>query len=407
MYSEDVIGKKLEYFTRRKGWTPAPHTLGEVEDFNKYIESIVKIESNNRNSYISIKDRLSGRRQKEVKRWIENEQIMCSVSSAYFESRYAFITNECGEKIKFQNRKAQELFDNILADLEDKGLAMELLVMNSRQTGLSTKSVLKIMHRVLFTPNNQALMTSGSILQRNLTQRTINTLYDSLPWWLAPRKTPKASFSNGSVVSMQSGNTLGLSTGYTPQSVLIPDVDKIKNPMIVIEEGLLRAVQSSPRTLMILHGSVGESATSWFGSTWESSRKYWPEGKSRLCPIFIPWYAASDIYPSPDWIKKHPIPDGWVPMNKTIEHAEDASRYVSNIPYLRNELGDQWVMPEEQKWLWEHGYLDAQEKKMVDKYTTMMAANDEEAFVSHDEVDLDNMFPDASKTQKLVFQTEG
>jgi hypothetical protein len=107
----------------------------------------------------------------------------------------------------------------------------------------------------------------------------------------------------------------------------------------------------------------------------------------------------------PAWAKKYPIPENWVPLPKTIEHVEDAEMYVASVPYLKSGLGTGWKMPAIQQWFWEREYLRAQDENRVDKYLKDMAATDEECFANDEDVDLDNLFPDAAQTQKLVFKT--
>ena len=150
MYSAKKIQATLEAFEKSEGWMPVYHTLDEVNEFKKYIDSTVTIEGNSKGSWIQEIKPILANRQKEVTRWIENEQLLCAIDSGYFESRYAYITDECGTVRKFKNRKSQEVLDSVIADLEDRGFGIELLILGSRQNGTSTKILLKFLHRTLF-----------------------------------------------------------------------------------------------------------------------------------------------------------------------------------------------------------------------------------------------------------------
>jgi hypothetical protein len=96
MYSERVIVANLNEFASREGWMPTYHTLEQVDEFKHYIDSIVKIESNSRSSYVTLTRTISEKRRKEVWHWVENEQALCGLDSNYFESRYAYVCNEKG-----------------------------------------------------------------------------------------------------------------------------------------------------------------------------------------------------------------------------------------------------------------------------------------------------------------------
>jgi len=76
MYSEKIILRNLDEFAAREGWMPTPHTLDQVDEFKHYIDSLVKIETNSRSSYITLVRAITQKRQKEIWRWIENEQAL-------------------------------------------------------------------------------------------------------------------------------------------------------------------------------------------------------------------------------------------------------------------------------------------------------------------------------------------
>ena len=390
MYSEKVIQANIEKFAASEGWTPVRHTLEEVEEFKKYIDSIVILDSNSKSTWIKEIKPISQKRRKEVRRWIENEQIICTLDSGYWESRYVYVTSETGEIVKYKNRIAQDVFDSILANFEDQGIAAELLLLSARQSGLSLKVVLKILHRVWFTPSHQSLISMINLSGNELVGRVCATVYDKSPFWLMPLKTKKNSFSNGSIVSFQhSTKKTGIAQGFTPQSVFVDDVRDIPHPVQVIEEGLLRAVFSSARTLMVLEGRAGKGSD-WFSNAYQSSKKYWPQGKARLFHVFIPWYVSSDIYPPQEWLNKFPVPPNWMPLLETKEHAERAAEYVKNTSYLSEYLGNGWTMPERQQWYWESMRRDFEVRNDWDRCAVYFAADDDEALGLDEEVDMED-----------------
>src|SRR5208337_35989 len=117
MYSAKKIQATLEAFEKSEGWKPAYHTLDEVNLFKEYVNTLVKIESNSKSSWIESVEPISEKRQKEIARWIENEQALCAIDSGYFESRYVYIIDETGVSTKYQNRKSQEVIDAVISEL--------------------------------------------------------------------------------------------------------------------------------------------------------------------------------------------------------------------------------------------------------------------------------------------------
>ncbi len=406
MYSAKKIQATLEAFEKSEGWMPVYHTLDEVNEFKDYIDSIVTFGSNTKGSWISEVKPLSAKRQTEVARWIQNEQALCAIDSGYFESRYAYITDECGMVRKYKNRKSQEVLDSVIADLEDRGFGIELLILGSRQNGTSTKILLKFLHRTLFVPNTQTVFSSAHNEKRADMDATMNTIYERLPWWLVPLRMPKRGYGNQSRISMQSGGASGIAQGYTPQCVYVTGVDYLPTPVKTIEEGLLRAIHSSRNTFLVLHG-MKESESGYLANLYRHSKEYYSQGKARLCPIFIPWVMCTDLYPHPDWLRVNPILKGWKPITETQEHKSKCELFIRSTPYLSKIAGSDWKMPKEQQWYWECQYKEAKERKILDSFNKHFSPDDGESLAepvveSGVEVDIDTLFPQSVAMQEKV-----
>lgn len=412
MYSSKVVAKNIEKFASQEGWTPVAHSVEEVDEFKEYVNSIIKTESNSKSIYVTLAKPISKKRADEVQRFITNEQVMCAVDSNYWESRYVYIADERGSVVRFKNRKSQEIIDYILADLDEKGLSKELLVLGGRQNGTSTKILLKIMHRTLFSSNTQSMVATVSLVESEAFRRMQNAIYDNCPWWLVPQKLPKNSLNNGSALRLNSGmQATGITRGYTPQCVYVTNIEDFPNPVKTFEEGLLRAFFSSRNTMLILHGRRTNKPYSWINCLWEESKKYYDEGLARFMPVFIPWAICSDIYPTSDWIKNHPVPKVWKPLKETVEHVRRCESYIRKTSYLSKSVGPKWKMPIEQKWYWEFNYRHALATNSVDSFLSQMPADDKigtEITESPKEemvdeyVDLDTIFPSAAQTQKTL-----
>jgi hypothetical protein len=523
MYSEKIIIQNLDKFAAREGWMPTPHTFAQVEEFKHYIDSIVKIESNSRSSYISLVRPITEKRRKEIWRWIENEQVMCGLDSGYFDECYAYVCNEGGEIFKFKNRKSQEVFDSVIADFDEQQVAIRLLILKARQVGITTKTALKFLQRMLFIPHTQAVMASVQSDKSELIGRILDIAYNQCPWWLVPRRLPKGAFDNGSVLSIQSGmQATGIAQGWTP-TCLAPDtrirladgalkridtltdndvilthkniaahvakawktertneptkiiwvagvdmplectfdhaiytatgwmqaqdlyagqlmtrmndegqivdtvithieegfqkefwdveVDHadhsfqteqfavhncihvseladIPKPKKVIEEGLLRATHATPNLFMVFEGTGGGN-TGWLAETWRAAKEDFPKGLHDLCPVFIPWPMATDLYPEAAWIRQFPVPEGFYQkrMEATRKHVIRAESYIRNTPFLSRIAGKDWRMPLEQQWFWEFNFAKSCKNHSQKIWLAQMPADDFEALTGvHDSV---------------------
>jgi hypothetical protein len=391
MYSEKIVNANLDEFGRREGWRPTPHTLDEIAEFKAYIASITDVRSSPKMSGVRVwvTKEVTKRRADEIRRFIENEQILCSLDANYWIKNYAFICDEKGEVIKFVPRESQKVFASILAQFEEGQISIELLILKARQLGVTTATVLYFAHRVLFVPHTQAVMASVQQEKSELIQRITDTCVNNLPFWLGPLRvrdnTKFVSFDNSSVISIQSGSqATGIAQGWTPTCVHVSEIGDIPNPKKTIEEGLLRATHSSRKLFLVLEGT-GNGNTGWQADKWRSAKEDWPKGRSRLCPIFIPWPMARDLYPEKDWLRKFPIPGGWQAKSATRAHVRRCELYIRNTDYLNRIVGKDWTMPREQQWFWEFNHDQAVKSHTEKVWSSQMPADDREALVGQND----------------------
>lgn len=383
MYAKSVILRNLDEFAKRNGWMPEPHSIAQVEEFKEYVQRVTKADSNTRNTYIDLTVKLTKNRADQIKRFIENEQAMCILDSSYWESRYAWICNEKGDIFKFKNNRAQEIFDALIADFEEGKVSIELLILKARQLGMSTKTALKFLHRLFFVPYSRAIMASVKQDKSELMAKILEVCQEHQPFWLIPKMTTNrialGQWSNGSILSIQSGTqATGLAQGWTPTSVHISEIGDLPNPKKTIEEGLLRAAHSSRKLFLVLEGT-GNGNVGWQADKWRHAKENWPKGESRLCPVFLNWVLATDLYPQADWLTKFPIPEGWQPMKETREHILRCESYIRNTDYLSKIMGASYRVPRHQQWYWEFEYKGAIATHTQKTWKSQMPADDIEA----------------------------
>lgn len=404
MYSQRIILQNLDEFAARERWTPVPHSVAQIEEFKAYIDSIIKTEERGRGLRVDLIKEITQKRANEIRRWIENEQVLCALDSNYFETRYAWICDEKGDIFKFQNRKAQEVFDNIISEFDEQQVAIELLILKARQLGVTTKTALKFLHRLLFLPHTKAVMGSVKEDKSELITRIIETCIERVPWWLRPARTTDRikliGFVNGSLLSVQSGNqATGIAQGTTVTCVLISEIGDIPNPKKTIEEGLLRATHPT-RKMFQVHEGTGNGNTGWLADRWRATKEDWPLGKARFCPVFINWPMAPDLYPEKDWLRKFPVPDGFKPLEVTRKHTQRCELFIRNTPYLAKVVGKNWKMPIEQQWFWEFGYLEAAKTHTQKVWFSQMPADDYEALQGKNDLVFDAIVVDSVRENR-------
>jgi len=389
VYSPKIIQQNLEAFDAREGWYPVEHSFKQIQGFDEHVKSLTVTEERGSNRYTSLSQEISAHHGKQIRRFVQNEQVMCMYNFGYFEDRFAYVCDEKGEIFKFKNRLGQTVIDNVSAEAEEEHRSNEILCMKGRQQGITTKAALKFIHRVLFIPHTQAVMGSVIDAKSELITRIIETCISRLPWWLVPARTTDKKnmigFRNGSVLSIQSGNqATGIAQGWTPTNVHISEIQDIPNPRKSIEEGLLHATHSTHKLSLILEGT-GNGNTGWLADKWRSAKEKWPLGQSRLRPIFIPWPMTPELFPTKDFLNSHPVPGDFKPLEVTRKHVQRCELFIRSTDYLTKVVGPNWRMPIEQQWYWEWNYLQSVDshtqkiwfaQKPADDYEALQGVND-------------------------------
>jgi hypothetical protein len=390
MYSERVVNSNIDAFAAEHGWCPTPHSFAEVQEFTEYINKIVKpVESNSKSTYYGLTRPITEKRRQEIWRWIENEQVLAGLDYKYWRDNYAYVIKEGGQEVKFKNRRSQDVFDSIVADLEEQQAGIQIICLKARQVGITTLVALMFIHRMLFIPNTLAVMASVQKEKSEEIEVKLNTAYEKCPFWLKPAREPKRSFANGSRLSIESGmQPKGIAQGKTPSLIHISEIGLIPNPHNVIEEGLLPATHSNKNLFMVFEGT-GSGNVGWFPDFWRDTKKKWPLGLARMCPIFISWPLATDLYPQADWLRQHPVPVNFYEkrLDATRIHITRCESYIRNTPYLARIVGSNYRVPIEQQWFYEFEYQAARDRHALHQLAARLPADDFEALTGeHDSV---------------------
>ena len=390
MYSPKVVKARLDgaqdYINRLpkpQQFSVTQHPVSYSLEFTRYLDSIWNRREKTWTRSLT---------QQEAT-FIENERIVCRSDFRYW-LRYAHIksklTDESGVIVRLPINLAQKMILDTWAEMEEEMVAILLIQLKARQLGSSTLTELAIAHRAQFYRNINALVASSDPEKSRKMARMITLCWEYEPHWLMPHvklyKTgelladiPELS----STITIQHGTALsGIARGDTTDVFHISEVCDFNDPAEDIDASLIRAVHESPDTFGVLESTAkGQSGRGkWWYVTYETSKKNWPKRRSKLRPIFLPWFTDAGLYPTRTWLRKHPIPEGWIPPKEVSRHAEKCEQFSREYSLLTKYLGDSWSMPLEKQWWWYVELEEAKDKGELSLFMEEVCSNDVEAF---------------------------
>lgn len=327
--------------------------------------------------------------QEEIQ-WIRNERIVSQCDFLYWSERYALIKSWDDRPVLFVPNVAQRIKLDIWAEMEESDRAISELSLKARQLGVTTLTELAVAHRVQFYSHINSVVASADPEKSAKMAKIMEFCWENEPWWIMPRTT---RYNTGELiefggqnsgVSIQHGSQFnGIARGTTPTVTHLSEVTDFKDPEKSIDASLLRAMHESPWMFLVLE-STALGRRNWWHKTWEFSVENWKNGRARLCPVFLPWYVGTDIYPTDTWLRARPVPRDWKPRELTIKHAEKAREYVYSNPLLFKHLAKnkKWELPIEQMWFWEVTRDEYEAKGELAEFYSELCSDDREAFQS-------------------------
>lgn len=386
MYSQRIVLDKLAKFQKKFGWTPVEHTISDIEKVLEYMRSLEFTDKDGARYF----DDSSW--TPKLTRFVQNERAMCALNFEYYLTRYHYITAK-NRTFRFSFRGGQRVLFKVIQDLEERGKSIEIILLKARQGGFSTFVEALMTHRALFTPGVKCAVGSANDQKTYVMMGMMYTALERLPWWLPPKRTKDQragagllEFAHvGSSIVIQSGSMKGgIGQGTTPTCVHLSEVCDYTNPEVQIEEGLFRAVHSSPEILMILE-STGNGNTGWWAEQWRDAKENYYRGRARLLPLFIPWFLTPELYPSPDWLHDHPVPGDWEPNSSTLATIAKCEAYAHSSTAISTVIGKGWKMPQSQKWFWEFNYEEAKRKRTDKSWLRQMPCDDFDALIGEND----------------------
>lgn len=389
MYSADKVAEKMDRFRLKYGWRLEPHSVEEVDKFNAGLKKLEKTDPKG-NSYFD--DSLL---TPHMLRFIQNERAMAALSCEYFLTNYYWLTETDIQHFAF--RSGQKAFFKVCQLLEDKGSSIEIQALKARKQGVTTLLEGMMTHASLMVPGTRASVGSADEQKTQVMMEMMYGALEHIPWWLSPTQTKDKrsgrallQFSHiGTMVVIQHGAMRGgIGQGTTPNKIHLSECCDYTNPVAQIEEGLFKAVPTTPDTLMVLE-STGNGSTGWWAEQWRANKENYYKGRARLLPLFLPWFMTPELFPTKSWTEKFPFPAGWRRgQTREVQAMIDkCESYVKNTEVLSQILGPKWRLPNEQVWYWQFNYEDAKLRRQEKSWQRQMACDDFDALIGdHDSV---------------------
>lgn len=382
MFHPKIVEQRLERASEKLGYRPEPHSIQHVQASNKHFESITRYSDR------GVFEGWSRPLTEEEKRYIQNETALSMCDFIYWLTRYARIRYADETVALIKPNIAQRIIIDIWADNELNGRSNLLIELKARQMGVSTLSELGIGHKCQFFPNVNAIVASCDPGKSELMAKMLELAFDEQPHWIKPSQVRRLVGEliefpmKNSGISIQHGSQMnGIGRGTTPSAFHLSELAEFENPEDLVDASLLRAVHSNPSAFGMLE-STAKGRRNWWHRTWEGAKEDWPAGRSRMRPVFLPWFVGTDLYPTDTYLVDCPPQVGWRPLDVTLQHAKKCAQFVQNNELLSKYLGPRWTMPRQQMWYYENERETARKKKQLNQFLAEMPGDDMEAFSS-------------------------
>lgn len=379
MYHPDVTAAAIAAESTRLGWPLRYYTRSQIDAAIAHLAAI----------YDPEKEKLTRPLTGDESRFITNERKLCQLDFRYWLTTYAWIVDFYKRPTRFIPNVAQTIILDLWATDELAGHAIWMQQLKARRLGVSTLSELNVQHRFQFHPYSACLIASADPSKTINMAGMIKFSLEQQPWWLLPTATKikhgmPAEFGEiETTLSIESGNQFtGVGRGASPNVIHLSELCEYQDADDIISGGLMKAVIDTPNTFGILE-STALGRGNWWHKQWEQNKRDWARGTARVRPVFLPWYVGTDLYPSAADRRKRPVPDAWIPSDRTIKYAEKARAYVTTNQLLFAYLahGDaSWTLPREQMYWHEIEYNTAKENGELHIFLSELPADDFEAF---------------------------
>ncbi len=226
------------------------------------------------------------------------------------------IADEAGRLVPMRFTPSQELLWKAVAPRLDAHERLWFVVLKGRQVYATTFFTALAFVRTMERANTSSVIIAQEIYSAADIFRRARRFYEHLPLpRLRPSRVSEIEFQlpdGSSWLSVASAGKVGKGRGTTKSVVLASEVAYWTQPEVLV--GLFQAVPDLPDTVWILestaNGMVGLGQP--FYEQWKAA----VDGRSKLIPLFIPWYVVPKYHLDP------PLPeDEWDDDEKLLVEA--------------------------------------------------------------------------------------
>lgn len=239
----------------------------------------------------------------------------------WYAEKFIKIKGKDGQIVPFKFNETQKWVQAHVNALEAAGRPVRLIVLKSRQPGISTWSQGYVSHKVFTRKGQHAMCILHKKDEAADIYRKAEFAYDNLPDWLKP---PKASKSSGrrlilaapfhGMLYAETAENRGAGRSGTWQHVHISELPLWPDADDTIP-GLMNSVPNEPGTSIIIEctakGMGNRFHKLWQGACSNRAGEWWNEvniepGENGLVPIFLPWWLHHE-YTLNDSIESVPV----------------------------------------------------------------------------------------------------
>jgi len=258
---------------------------------------------------------------------VRRELDKCREDFTHAASNWFWISHKSGETILFDLWDGQLLVVEKLKDMERRGKPQYVIVIKSRQLGLSQLGCALACWKCLFKSNQDALiMSEDDDKTKNLWNKYAFPIYRQLPWYLKPEaisqsiekglildSDPKKSSVVGlrSTIKIVSASTTGFVQGQKLNMFHGSEFTSWPVFNDIIERGVENALYENPSSIAILESTAKGAGTATH-SFW---RRMVARGdEARWEPVFLPFFMD----------RTHVLPpkQGWKPQEAESRRRE-------------------------------------------------------------------------------------
>ncbi len=234
--------------------------------------------------------------------WIREEIFACAQNFRYYSENYHVIKTESeGLRSLYPWWESQEIFYEVVLELQVNGLPVRVIVLKARQEGISTIAQAMIFHKTIFTEGCNTMVVAQDMEQADYLFSMSRLAYDSLPWWMRPearyerkglylefdRKDERERIQNpglrSQIVVAAANKMHGVGIGKTIRAGHLSEISAWMKSETLSRQ--LLPTMNADDELAVMESTARGRGNHWH-RLWEAS----VNGKSLWTPVFIEWF---------------------------------------------------------------------------------------------------------------------